>query len=112
MEEQTKTKVRKLSHGMKKRLGFAQALLGNPKFIILDEPTSGLDPKVGLKIKELIKQVGKTKTVLISSHNLSEIKELCSEICVIHKGELVVQDKTNKILKSKPDESFISLLNE
>ncbi|MBQ7338895.1 MAG: ABC transporter ATP-binding protein [Clostridia bacterium] len=81
--------IRNLSKGYKQRVGIAQAMLGNPEIIILDEPTVGLDPKQIIEIRDLIRHLGHSRTVIISSHILSEISEICDEILVIAGGELI-----------------------
>lgn len=82
-------RISTLSKGYKQRVGIAQALLGNPKVIILDEPTVGLDPIQIIEIRELIKELGKTHTVIFSSHILSEVQAICDRILMISKGKLV-----------------------
>ncbi len=81
--------IRNLSKGYRQRVGIAQAMLGNPEIIILDEPTVGLDPKQIIEIRDLIRHLGHSRTVIISSHILSEISEICDEILVISGGELI-----------------------
>jgi ABC-2 type transport system ATP-binding protein len=80
---------RVLSHGMAKRLGIAQAFLGVPEVILLDEPTSGLDPANAKAIRELINDLRRTATIVISSHNLREIQEICSHVAIIDRGKLI-----------------------
>ncbi len=84
--------IRNLSKGYRQRVGIAQALLGEPEIIILDEPTIGLDPKQIIEIRDLIKQLGKDHTVLLSSHILSEVQAVCDSIMIISKGKLVASD--------------------
>ncbi|MHC1787785.1 MAG: ABC transporter ATP-binding protein [Christensenellales bacterium] len=84
--------IRNLSKGYRQRVSFAQALAGDPKVLILDEPTVGLDPSQVMEIRSLIRELGKTATVLISSHILSEIRELCQRVIVLKEGRLVADD--------------------
>lgn len=88
-----------LSKGYKQRVGIAQALLGNPKVIILDEPTVGLDPIQIIEIRDLIKELGKTHTVVFSSHILSEVQAICDMILIISKGKLIAFDKPENLEK-------------
>lgn len=81
-----------LSKGYRQRVGIAQALLGNPEVIILDEPTVGLDPKQIIEIRDLIQELGKRHTVILSSHILSEVRAICDTIMIISKGHLVACD--------------------
>lgn len=84
--------IRNLSRGYRQRLGFAQALVGDPKVLILDEPTVGLDPSQIVEIRSLVGEIGKTSTVVISSHILSEIQAICTRVVVLHAGHLVAND--------------------
>ena len=84
--------IRNLSKGYKQRVGIAQALLGNPEVIILDEPTVGLDPAQIIEIRELIRELGKEHTLVLSSHILSEVQAVCDSIMIISKGHLVASD--------------------
>ena len=84
--------IRNLSKGYKQRVGFAQALVGNPKVLILDEPTVGLDPSQIIEIRELIRSAGKSSTVIVSSHILSEIQAICDRVIVIHGGRVAADD--------------------
>ncbi|MGE4354121.1 MAG: ABC transporter ATP-binding protein [Oscillospiraceae bacterium] len=81
--------IRNLSKGYRQRVGLAQAILGFPEIIILDEPTVGLDPKQILEIRSLIKSLGKDHTVILSSHILSEVQEVCDHVLIIHHGKLM-----------------------
>ena len=92
--------IKNLSKGYKQRVGFAQALIGNPPVLILDEPTVGLDPNQIIEIRTLIKSLGKHHTVILSSHILPEIEAVCDRIVVINKG-VIVADDTPKALSEK-----------
>jgi ABC-2 type transport system ATP-binding protein len=85
-------KIGNLSKGYKQRVGFAGALIGNPDILILDEPTVGLDPQQIIEIRNLIKQLGKEKTIIFSSHILSEVSEVCDRVIIINKGKFVAED--------------------
>ncbi len=89
--------IRNLSKGYRQRLGFAGALVGDPKVIILDEPTVGLDPSQIIEIRQLIKDSGQTSTVIVSSHILSEIQAVCGRIIMLRKGRVVADCKTEDI---------------
>ena len=91
------TRIQNLSKGYKQRVGLAQALLGDPNVIILDEPTVGLDPIQIREIRDLIKNLGNEHTVLISSHILSEIQNMCEKILIISHGKLVAFDESEKL---------------
>ena len=88
-----------LSKGYRQRVGIAQALLGDPKVIILDEPTVGLDPLQIIEIRDLIKELGKTHTVIFSSHILSEVQAVCEQVLIISKGKLVAFDTPENLEK-------------
>ncbi len=92
--------IRNLSKGYKQRVGFAQALLGNPKFLILDEPTVGLDPKQVIEVRNIIRDLKKQHSVIFSSHILSEVSEICDRIVIINKGDIRAID-TIENLESK-----------
>jgi len=95
-------KVKTFSHGMKQRLGIAQALLGRPELIILDEPTTGLDPEGMREIRRLIIQLAhQGLTVFLSSHLLHEVEQMCHNMAIINKGKLVVQGGVEQLLKSE-----------
>jgi len=91
--------IKNLSKGYRQRVGLAQALLGNPPVLILDEPTVGLDPKQIIEIRNLIKQLGKKHTVILSSHILSEVQAVCNRIIVIHKGTIVADGTSESLSK-------------
>lgn len=87
-----------LSHGMTKRMALAQAFLGEPDVVLLDEPTSGLDPQNASKIRRIIKDMAATRTVVISSHNLHEIQEICTHCAILDNGKIVSHGKMSEIL--------------
>ena len=84
--------IKNLSKGYRQRVGFAQALMGNPDVLILDEPTVGLDPKQIIEIRNLIAKLGKNHTIILSSHILSEIQAVCKRVIIINKGEIIADD--------------------
>ena len=98
--EVRKRLIRNLSKGYQQRVGFAQALVGNPNVLILDEPTVGLDPKQIIEIRTLIKKLGKNHTVILSSHILPEIQAVCDRIVVISSGSIVANDSTDALAKN------------
>lgn len=89
--------IRNLSKGYRQRVGIAQALLGRPEIIILDEPTVGLDPAQIIEIRELIRELGKEHTLVLSSHILSEVQAVCDAIMIISKGRLVASDTSENL---------------
>jgi len=97
---ESKKKVGQLSKGYKQRVGLAAALIHDPEVLILDEPTSGLDPNQIIEIREVIKQQGKNKTVLFSSHILQEVEAMCDRVIIINKGQLVADDKLTTLRKN------------
>jgi ABC-2 type transport system ATP-binding protein len=99
-------KIRMLSKGYKQRVGLAQAIIHDPKVLILDEPTSGLDPNQLTDIRALIKNLGKDKTVIISTHIMQEVEAICDEVIIINKGKIVAND-TISGLKSQHKEVLL-----
>ena len=100
LKVESKKKIGQLSKGYKQRVGLAAALIHDPEVLILDEPTSGLDPNQIIEIREVIKQQGKDKTVLFSSHILQEVEAMCDRVIIINKGELVADDKLTNLRKN------------
>jgi ABC-2 type transport system ATP-binding protein len=98
---ESRKKTGQLSKGYKQRVGLAAALIHNPEVLILDEPTSGLDPNQIIEIRNVIKEQGKNKTVLFSSHILQEVEAICDRIIIIDKGEIVADDKLNNLIGKK-----------
>lgn len=104
--------IKNLSKGYRQRVGFAQALLGNPPVLILDEPTVGLDPMQIIEIRKLIKSLGKKHTIILSSHVLSEISATCDRILVISNGKIVADAKTDELSSSTAGEEKLALVVE
>lgn len=100
LEDVEERLIRNLSKGYKQRVGLAQAILGFPEIIILDEPTVGLDPKQIIEIRQLIRELAKEHTVILSSHILAEIQEVCDYIMIISKGHLVASDTPENLEKA------------
>ncbi len=92
--EQNK-KIGALSKGYRQRVGLAQAIIHDPQVLILDEPTSGLDPNQLVEIRELIKKIGKQKTVMLSTHIMQEVEAICDRVVIINKGQIVADDKAS-----------------
>ena len=94
-------KIETLSKGYKQRVGLAAALVHNPKFIILDEPTTGLDPNQLVEIRKLIRELGRDKTVLLSTHILQEVDALCDRVLIINKGKIVLDQNLENLRKDQ-----------
>ena len=94
-------KISQLSKGYKQRVGLAAALLHNPEVLILDEPTSGLDPNQIVEIRDVIKELGKEKTVLFSSHIMQEVQAICNRVVIINKGTIVANDTLANLQQGK-----------
>ncbi|SKB27692.1 ATP-binding cassette domain-containing protein [Daejeonella lutea] len=108
-------KIGALSKGYRQRVGLAQAILPDPQVLILDEPTSGLDPNQVVGIRSLIRKLGKTKTVILSTHIMQEVEAVCDHVIIINKGEIVANSDLNDLRSKYPDKSlekiFITLTN-
>ena len=110
LNESEDVKVGNFSHGMKKRLGIAQALVGNPDLLILDEITNGLDPLWAKQVRDLITELNKDGiTIVFSSHNLFEIQQICNRVGIIHKGQLVAEDSIDQIKNYIEADSIITI---
>ncbi|MBE7028816.1 MAG: ATP-binding cassette domain-containing protein [Clostridia bacterium] len=101
--------IKHLSKGYRQRVGFAAALVGDPEILILDEPTVGLDPNQIIEIRNVIKQLGKNKTVIISSHILQEISAICDKVVIISCGEIVAADSPEKLSNEYTKNQQLSL---
>jgi ABC-2 type transport system ATP-binding protein len=106
LQVEEKKQIGQLSKGYKQRVGLAQAMLHNPDVLILDEPTSGLDPNQIVDIRDLIKQVGKNKTILLSTHIMQEVQALCDRVVIINKGNIVVNATLLDLQKQYKDLSL------
>jgi ABC-2 type transport system ATP-binding protein len=101
--------IGELSKGYKQRVGLAQAMMGDPEILVLDEPTSGLDPNQIIEIREIIKKIGKEKTVILSTHILSEAEATCDRVVIINKGRIVADSRIEDLKQSLGKESLIIL---
>ncbi|MBB78920.1 MAG: gliding motility-associated ABC transporter ATP-binding subunit GldA [Crocinitomicaceae bacterium] len=101
LELEQNKKIGALSKGYRQRVGLAQAIIHDPKVLILDEPTSGLDPNQLVEIRQLIKSIGKEKTVMLSTHIMQEVEAICDRIVIINKGEIVANDKAKDLQKNQ-----------
>jgi len=108
-------KIGQLSKGYRQRVGLAQAILHDPRVLILDEPTSGLDPNQLIGIRQLIRDLGKTKTVILSTHIMQEVEAVCSKVIIINKGKIVADDSLEGLRGKNKDKTleniFIKLTN-
>ncbi|MFD0792380.1 ATP-binding cassette domain-containing protein [Mucilaginibacter litoreus] len=108
-------KIGQLSKGYRQRVGLAQAILHNPEVLILDEPTSGLDPNQLIGIRQLITNLGKSKTVILSTHIMQEVEAVCNHVIIINKGNIVANDSLNNLRSGNNNQSleqiFIGLTN-
>jgi len=101
--------IGELSKGYKQRVGLAQAMMGDPEILVLDEPTSGLDPNQIIEIREIIKKIGKEKTIILSTHILSEAEATCDRVVIINKGKIVADSNIEDLKQSLGKESVIIL---
>lgn len=99
LEVEQNKKISALSKGYRQRVGLAQAIIHDPEVLILDEPTTGLDPNQLVEIRELIKRIGKEKTVMLSTHIMQEVEAICDRIVIISKGQIVANDKAGNLQK-------------
>jgi ABC-type multidrug transport system ATPase subunit len=104
------TKCNALSHGMAKRVALAQALLGEPEVVLLDEPTAGLDPRVAYEVREIIKSRRKRCTLIVSSHNLQELEQICDHAAILDRGKVVAEGSMSELTASS-EEIRIKLAN-
>ena len=112
LKDVEKKLVKNLSRGYKQRVSMAGALVGEPKILILDEPTVGLDPKQITEIRNLIKELGKTHTIILSSHILSEVSQICNKVIIINKGKIVAIDTPENLEEKVTNKNSISVTVE
>ena len=105
-------KIGALSKGYKQRVGLAQAMLHNPEVLILDEPTSGLDPNQIVEIRDLIKNIGKEKTVLLSTHIMQEVQAMCSRVIIINNGRIVADDSIERLQHANTQQDVLMVAFE
>jgi ABC-2 type transport system ATP-binding protein len=101
--------IGELSKGYRQRVGLAHAMMDDPEILILDEPTSGLDPNQIVEIRDIIKKIGKEKTVILSTHILSEAEATCDRIVIIDRGQIILDDSTSHLKQSANGECFINI---
>jgi len=102
-------KIGQLSKGYRQRVGLAQAMIHDPKVLILDEPTSGLDPNQLADIRALIQEIGKSKTIILSTHIMQEVEAMCQRVIIINRGELVADDAVKKLQQRVQGESVVEV---
>jgi len=101
--------IGELSKGYNQRVGLAHAMMNDPEILVLDEPTSGLDPNQRIEIREIIRRISKKKTIILSTHILSEAEATCNRIAIINKGKIIADDKTESLKKAASGEYFIHI---
>lgn len=109
LEEMKDRVIGELSKGYKQRVGLAQAMINNPEVLILDEPTSGLDPNQIIEIRNLIKKLGKQKTVILSTHILSEVQATCNRVIIVNRGKLVADGSPDELAQRSRGQSIVTL---
>lgn len=112
LELEQNKRISALSKGYRQRIGLAQALIHDPSVLVLDEPTSGLDPNQLIEIRSLIKRVSANKTVLFSSHILQEVEALCDRVIVIHRGNIVADDRLQNLTRSSDSTVIVEFTGE
>jgi gliding motility-associated transport system ATP-binding protein len=110
MEDRSEGYIANLSKGMRQRVGLAQALLHSPEVLILDEPTIGLDPAQIIEVRNLIREIGKQRTVLLSTHILSEAQQLCNRVLIINRGHIVAEDSPERLQARLTGSQRVSLV--
>lgn len=109
LQPESKKKIGALSKGYKQRVGLAQALIHDPEVLILDEPTSGLDPNQLADIRQLISELGKNKTVVLSTHIMQEVEAICSRVIIINKGNIIADDSLQNLQQGGKENGYIQV---
>lgn len=109
LEREYRKKIQSLSKGYRQRIGLAQALIHDPKVLILDEPTTGLDPNQLVEIRDLIRNVGKEKTVMLSTHIMQEVEAICDRVIIINQGNLVADSPTEDLKGLQNSQQILSV---
>ncbi len=112
LEKEQHKKIGTLSKGYKQRVGLAQAMIHDPEILILDEPTSGLDPNQIIEIRDLIRDFGKDKTVLLSTHIMQEVESMCDRVIIINEGKIVADDSVESIKKGNDQSKMEDIFKE
>jgi ABC-2 type transport system ATP-binding protein len=112
LEGEKHKKISELSKGYRQRVGLAQALIHDPQVLVLDEPTSGLDPNQIVEIRELIKKIGREKTVILSTHILAEVEATCNRILIINKGKIVADGSAEELRRLSQGKEFLKVTIE
>lgn len=97
LEEKADSRIGELSGGMVRRLGIAQAVLGNPEIIVVDEPTAGLDPEERMRFRLLLRRIGVGKTIILSTHIVDDVEAICDNLTILHKGKVIITGTPNEI---------------
>lgn len=109
LKEKVRAEIGTLSKGYRQRVGLAQAMIHDPSILILDEPTSGLDPNQIIEIRNLIKEIGKEKTIIFSTHILSEVEATCNRVLIIHKGKIVAEGSPEELRHGSKKQTIVRI---
>ena len=109
LQPESKKKIGQLSKGYQQRVGLAQALIHDPEVLILDEPTSGFDPNQLVDVRELITELGKTKTIMLSTHIMQEVEAMCSRVIIINKGNIIADDSLQNLQQGDRHNGYIQV---
>lgn len=109
LQPESKKKIGQLSKGYQQRVGLAQALIHDPEVLILDEPTSGFDPNQLVDVRDLIIELGKTKTIMLSTHIMQEVEAMCSRVIIINKGNIIADDSLHNLQQGDQQNGYIQV---